>query len=123
MPGLPVSAPNEGPEKGSIRTGEAKLSAGPLEDACEPTFLISIRIPFFHSNGLTAVRNEGVSDDETGGIGTEPENRIGDFFRRAHAANGLLGDPPLFAFRCAAGEPLHHWGGDNPGTHGVDPNV
>src|SRR5439155_27011408 len=22
-----------------------------------------------------------------------------------------------------SGEPLHHWGGDNPGTHGIDPDV
>src|SRR5258706_7091826 len=72
---------------------------------------------------LAAVHDHGMSNDEGGSVGTEPEDGRCYLFGRSHTANRLLRDDSLFAFGGAACETLHHWCRDDTGTHGVDPDV
>ena len=60
---------------------------------------------------LATVGDEGVSGDEGGGVGAQPDDGGGDLLGSAHASDGFLGDDPVPAFV----------GVDAAGADGVDP--
>jgi len=72
---------------------------------------------------LATFGDEGVSGDEGGGVGAQPDDGGGDLLGSAHASDGFLGDDPVPAFVGAFGEAVHHLGVDDAGADGVDPDV
>src|SRR5947209_10778243 len=62
-------------------------------------------------------------DGERAVTRAQPQDRRCYFFRTAHAADGFLVDDLLSSLRRAAGKAVHHWGVDDTGTDGVDPDI
>ena len=72
---------------------------------------------------MAAVSDHGVSGDEGGCVGAQPDDGGGDLLGSAHASDGFLGDDSVAAFVGTFGEAVHHLGVDDAGADGVDPDV
>ena len=102
-------------------------------DACRTAWR-NLHSPRVHHNGLrgwrrtslhrlAAIDDQGVPDDEGGRIRAQPDDGRSDLLGLPHPANRLLRNYPLASLGGAPAEAVHHWGFDDPGTHGVDAEV
>jgi hypothetical protein len=75
------------------------------------------------SDGLAAVDDHGLADDEGGCVRTQPQDGVGDFVWCSHPSDRFLRDHSVPALGGAANEPLHHLGVDDSRADGVDADV